>query len=497
MFTRRLFAVLAIATVLLVVLLGRPFAAHSDNTLFSPLTRRASIDLNAVNRINDASRTRAVDVNWSALSPQTEALVLNLFDDVTLNARLRRVDTTINGGFVWVGDVEDEAGSSVTLSVKDGILAGSIYRGGLEWGAIRYAGEASAGAHLVIELDPHAPQPAGRDYIIPRPSADEIASIDAPREDVCVEDGSEIGLMVAYSPAARDVAGGREAIEAHINKQISDMNSANDASAARFDWRLVHMMEVDYQEADSLSIDLQNLQRVDDGVLDEVHAARDTYKADLVALLVAEGNHNACGYAFQMSASESWFQAYSFAVVALDYPGHFSCSSMTLAHELGHNLGNAHDRDHAAGPILFPYSYGYQSPTAKFRDIMSYDCPNGCPRINQWANPEVWYEGEPTGIDYEVDPANAADIVASMDGVRVLVSNFRADCRVDVSATPTEDVPPTDSPGLTDTPEPTETPLPTTSSPISTPTTAPHPSPTSEGNATTPQFLFLPAVVRN
>ncbi|MCZ2115038.1 MAG: hypothetical protein LC131_14585, partial [Anaerolineae bacterium] len=109
---------------------------------------------------------------------------------------------------------------------------------------------------------------------------------------------------------------------------------------------------------------------------------------------------------------------------------------------------------------LFPYSYGFQSPTGRFRDIMSYDCPNGCPRINQWANPDVMYLNEPTGIK------QAADLVSSMNQARVLVSNFRADCSAEPVVTPTA-VP-------TATPLPSATPLP----------------------VSMPYKLFLPAAVK-
>ncbi len=118
---------------------------------------------------------------------------------------------------------------------------------------------------------------------------------------------------------------------------------------------------------------------------------------------------------------------------------------------------------------------------------MSYDCPNGCPRINQWSNPDVWYMGEPTGIAFETDPANAADLARSMNQTRVLASNFRANCMGAITPTPT-DVGPT--PGPTDMPEPTDTP------PPAGPTIEPDPSPTTEINTSLDETLYLPAVVQ-
>lgn len=533
MLNRRLFVILAAAIVLLAMLLGRPFAAHSDNGLFAPRVGRAAIKPGDVSRTDDALRLRAVDINWGAITPRTDEISLNLFPDVTLNARIRRVDEMVNGGFVWVGDVEGDLGGSVTLSVQDGILAGSIYRGGIEWGAIRYAAGALGDAHLVVELDPHNTEPSGPDYVIPQPSTGELHFLNTAQAETCQEDGSEIGVMIVYTLAARNALGGTAAIEALINQRISEMNSANDVSLVNFDWRLVHTMEVNYAESASLQTDLDKLMTIGDAVMDEVHTARNTYKADLVAMLVDEGNNDACGMAYLLRTMEPWFASYSFGVVALDYPGEdYTCSSMALTHELGHNLGNAHDRANSGGDVLFPYSYGYQSPAENFRDIMSYNCSGGCPRINQWANPDVWYMDEPTGIDYEADPGHAADLARSMDQSRILASNFRADCSaqmtptsnptntpkpVDTSTptytpanTPTSTYTPTPSSTSTppNTPTPTYTPTPTstlsptsTSTPTSTPTKeagiTPSPSATSVGNPADIRRLFLPVVIED
>jgi len=165
----------------------------------------------------------------------------------------------------------------------------------------------------------------------------------------------------------------------------------------------------------------------------------------------------------------------------------------TLAHELGHNLGNAHDRAHHAGSTLFPYSYGYQSPNGTFRDIMSYDCPGGCPRLNFWANPDVWYLGEPTGVDYDTDPANAADLVRSMNEARLTAANFRNTCApptATATATPTDTATPSATPTASSTPTASLTP---TASPTATQTSTASPT----GTPTpTPTLTATPTVTR-
>jgi hypothetical protein len=125
-----------------------------------------------------------------------------------------------------------------------------------------------------------------------------------------------------------------------------------------------------------------------------------------------------------------------------------------MAHELGHNLGSSHDHANSSGTPLFPYAYGYQSPNQTFRDIMAYDCPGGCPRINQWANPDVWHVGEPTGVDFETNPANAADVARTFNEVKGVVANFRPNC----STAPPDPSPTPGGPTATHTAQPTADP---------------------------------------
>jgi hypothetical protein len=520
--SRRVIGLSAVFALLLALLLVGPSLVGGGNDLFLPRPESGA-PLPAV----PARRVRAVDVNWSALSPDTRELRLTPFDGLTLTATRERVDRPPGGGFVWVGRLAGAVEGQVTLSARDGALAGVVFRQGQEWLVIR---PASGGGHLVTELDPAARQPQGPDFQLaedavgsplPTPSPFErgLATPSPSRRGpatpspfgrgpatpspsgrgsatpspsgrglgrgsaTCQDNGSVIDVLVAYTAQARDESGGQAAIEALINQRFSDMNTANLASAAPFEWRLVGTMVVDYPESGNIGVDLGALRTPGDGLLDEVHAARDLYQADLVALLIAQGNNNACGMAFLMTELSADFAGYGFGVTALDYPGDAFCGTLTLSHELGHNLGNAHDRAHYTGDVLFPYSYGYQSPHETFRDIMSYDCPGGCPRVNLWANPDVWYLGEPTGVDYEADPDHAADLVRSMNEARLTVANFRTAC---VDATPTPTATPSDTPTPTATETPTPPPTPTstqtptlTATPTSTssPTVGPSPTP--------------------
>ncbi|MEZ4519761.1 MAG: M12 family metallo-peptidase, partial [Chloroflexota bacterium] len=222
---------------------------------------------------------------------------------------------------------------------------------------------------------------------------------------------------------------------------------------------------------------------------DGVIAARKSSSADLVNLIVSTGTDGACGLAYQMNEMESWFADYAFGVTALDYEGNYTCSSLTLAHEIGHGMGNAHDRANTNTQPLFPYSYGYQDPASQFRTIMAYDCPGGCNRINHWSSPDVSYNGDPTGVDYDVSPNLAADTSRSMNETARVVANFESSCEAELPPTATATSLPEQSPTPTATTipvTPTETPLPTatntplpTATPTMLPTSLPTATPTS------------------
>jgi hypothetical protein len=165
---------------------------------------------------------------------------------------------------------------------------------------------------------------------------------------------------------------------------------------------------------------LPRLRSTTDGIMDQVHQLRDQHKADLVALIVDNGG-DSCGIAYVMAnGPRAGFASSAFSVTARD-----CLANDTLAHELGHNMGNAHDRA-TGGAGVFAYSYGYRDEVGRFRTVMAYACPNvSCPRVKYFSNPRLLYNGRPLGIDHNTDPTNAADNARSMNEVRQIVAAWR------------------------------------------------------------------------
>src|SRR5690606_12536029 len=100
----------------------------------------------------------------------------------------------------------------------------------------------------------------------------------------------------------------------------------------------------------------------------------------------------------------------------------YMCSDKSLAHELGHLMGQAHNQADSQYPGTHAYSYGYrESSSSGFFTIMAYPQANSSQfEIAYFANPSVSYGGRPTGV------ANQSDNVRSMNQTMPIVAQFRA-----------------------------------------------------------------------
>jgi hypothetical protein len=487
---RQLVALSLIFLALFIALLGRPFVVLSDEALFNPRTVNTSQPLSLDSR---AKRARLVTVNWSAIKPHTPQLRLNLFEDVVLTAvRDRLATSSAVDGYVWVGHVAGRENSQVLLSLSGDALAATIWLDQIERYTVRLhlatpASSASA-LYQISEVDPAAylkPDPTTPDFIIP-----EMPAVAQAAAAPTCEDGSEITLLVAYTAAAREQQGGTDAMEALINLRITEMNLINNLSQVNFDYSLVEVMEVDYQESGNLNTDLQRLKDSGDAYLEGVHVARDAAHADLAGLYISQGSQGWCGLAYTMPENEHSFEDHAFAVAALDYSDDYLCPASSLAHEFGHNMGNVHERSMEGQTTpYYPYAYGYQAPDSAFRTIMTYSCPGAgaCELINHWSNPAVSYGGQPTGVDYEANPEQSADAVRSMNNMAHTIANFRTACTPPTLTATATDAP-SSTPTATMTEQPTNTPTATTPT-ATTPTAT---TPTATQQAMTPSPTLIP-----
>ena len=344
-----------------------------------------------------------------SIDPHPPSLEINLFEDVHLRALIRRVERTDSGACIYVGEIEDMPGSQVVMVAGSGILQANIAVPG-HFYQVRYHGQ---GVHHIREID----QGRFPSELTPLPGGSAETAIKKP-EAAALDSGDIIDIMVVYTAAARSAAGGSAAMENLIDLAVAESNSGYANSGVNQQLRLVYTAEAVYSEVSfNWSTTLSRLRGTSDGYMDEVHAWRNTYGADEVVLIV--NNTGYCGIAYVMQTVSTSFAPYAFAVVSrICATGYYS-----FAHELGHNMGCAHDRANASVMGAYNYAFGYQAPDEAFRTIMAYNCPGGCPRVNYWSNPDKTYGGQPMGVVY-TDPL-AADNRRALNNTANTVANFR------------------------------------------------------------------------
>jgi hypothetical protein len=338
---------------------------------------------------------------------------IELFEHEQITAVRTRREIRKGGSHTWIGEVEGYPGSHVSLTSHKGRIAGSILFGERQF-------EISSGPHgsTFFEVDTHELPP------IPSPVDPEVGGDGG--SPPTSQAAFTHDVLALYTPASL-ARYGQAGIETKILDAIASANQAYQNSKIDLQLSLVHMAEVNYTETGDMGVALERLQRTSDGWMDEVHALRNQVGADLVALIDEDSNY--CGIAYVMTNESTGFAGWAFSVT------YSSClSSQTLAHEIGHNQGDAHDRANSNVAGVFAYSYGHRrcaQDGTGFRTVMSYSC-SGASRIQYFSNPDVSWNGFPTGIDHAVDPANSADNARSMNQVADTVAAFRAS----VTATP-------------------------------------------------------------
>jgi (2Fe-2S) ferredoxin len=231
-----------------------------------------------------------------------------------------------------------------------------------------------------------------------------------------------VDLLVVCTPKARMNAGGSAGMRAKIDNAVATANQSYLNSKVDMQLRLVCAGEVPYKETGNMARTLADPQGMYDGKMDMVHQWRNTYGADQVALVTAESSY--CRLEYQMNTLASWFDSYAFAVVHDD--SRYAClANRSLAHELGHNQGNSHDRANSTQPGIHSYSYGYRLCQAGgFRTIMAYPC-SGANLISYFANPSLTVNGKVVGVDPNRYPTTSAADAGSTQSARTTVAGWR------------------------------------------------------------------------
>ena len=284
-------------------------------------------------------------------------------------------------------------GSAIRLVVQGVDVLGSVEHDGETWRVTPLGGGVTAVYRYDIRglrMDPPGWGMLQR-LIAPKPRPMDGTGVPVEEADT----GDVIDVMVVYTPNAAAMG----SIDLFIQSALNNASDIYRNSRISTRLRLVHKAQVDYTQAaaadDGRGGLLEDITRLSftqgvlpdgsvpdpEGSMDEIHALRDRYGADLVALFVAAPAGGTCGIAYVPSFGEypmDDFESLGFSVTARECEG---SGYSVFTHEIGHNQGARHDPYNAGCPTgpdscdvgeNFPWRYGRCNTDLGWRTAMAY-----------------------------------------------------------------------------------------------------------------------------
>jgi len=355
-----------------------------------------------------------------------------------------------NGTWTWVGTVSTVHGEqSVVLTFGEKAVFGMIPQASgyplrivTKGGETRVVETSAAMSRSTRQLGLHGKP----DYFVPpAPSAKAGLNMLSPRiaASAPVQAAASggpvtIDVMVAYTSGFVSELGSQRAALARIQNLVDITNQAYINSGVNQQIRLVYTVQVNYPDNTSNDSALDDVTGLDangnpvpiPASLQGIASLRVQYGADLVALVRSYDNatQDNCGVGWLIGGNQSQIEpsqsnAYGYSVVSDGNSGGYYCLDTTFAHELGHNMGDAHDRANANESGAYSYSYGYLgNGTNGFSTIMAYGTATDTP-LSLFSNPNVsTCQNTPCGV---ADSAsNSADNAHSMNNTAALIAQF-------------------------------------------------------------------------
>jgi hypothetical protein len=179
-------------------------------------------------------------------------------------------------------------------------------------------------------------------------------------------------------------------VEAFILMSVDETNQAFENSAVNAHLRIGRdrkqaggppcMFAVNHVETTDVAQVLDNLIKSSDGVLDNVHTMREDCRADVVLLMVSQGNG---GMACIMESLNSAFAPYAFGVVTEKGARY----NYEFAHEVGHLMGAGHDIENGLIRMCEDSAgWRYRRDWLRYKTVMAYR--PGLPSP-QFSNPDI------------------------------------------------------------------------------------------------------------
>jgi len=207
---------------------------------------------------------------------------LDLLPGVSYTGVINKTEKSFFGD-TWIGALKGKPNSYFYLEVVDRVFIAHI----ASPDGIFEVSSVGGGIYKVVQIDQSK---FVDDYPNPRydladsapPAAD--ASLDS-----TADSANRIDVMVVYTQAALTAEGSLAALKARIALAMTETNQGYDNAGVTTNLRLVHIEKVTYTESGNIFTDLNRLQGTTDGFMDNVHALRNKFAADMVALVVENG----------------------------------------------------------------------------------------------------------------------------------------------------------------------------------------------------------------
>ena len=369
-------------------------------------------------------------------------LRLNLFDDAAFDLMDLDISATPRG-FTLSAAVKGSLFGTATLAVNGDVVSGlvRVQRG-------IYTIRSVGGGRVEIR---HV-RPPPPDLAPPEPP---LLTAGAPRagfaqKKAAADEGDAVvDLLILWSPAAREEAGGRQEIETIVDHLVAVANRVYADSGAHVRFNVAHMQEIDVEDDGRINLFWPLVGRhyplLDHGDIRQTALRmRDVVGADLIHFL---GSGAGCQGRAQTptsldNAHEAFIGISKQACVINGY-------DQVFAHELGHNFGVHHDRfvnrKDNWPPKLRPYAHGYVNQamfqpdapaSARWSTLMAYtdQCSAlfqtyNCTWLARLSDPTQTHLGDPMGIAGDVETRTVqgpADARRAINDMRMVVAGYKA-----------------------------------------------------------------------
>jgi hypothetical protein len=230
-----------------------------------------------------------------------------------------------------------------------------------------------------------------------------------------------ITLLMTYSASYASQWGTEAVARTRLSNIVQVANTAYSNSGTGIQFRIVGWSMI--RQPDTTPQNVLPAMRADSGNFRGLAALRSSTGAAISVFFApfnaVTGRSSTCGLAYIPGAYAAGLTGFSsqvgtslFAALNDGQSNGYYCETLSLAHELGHNLGNVHDRANSSFAGAFSYSYG-KGVSGIFGTVMSYISP----RVALFSSPQLscGYTHQPCGTSTE-------NVVATMLQTKSIVA---------------------------------------------------------------------------